>query len=199
MKSETFQVVIKMDDLTVNDILNRREVGTIIPLLVTINSENIPVFFVKDYRKTIDIIGDNEIIALKNSIIGSNDCLLFLLMFKFADNFQTTYDIWFNYAEDLHKDFLNALKESTRMVVDFRDENNERVKSIEIENSVGKIVNEYINRASEKILYKGNKDENIINLEKIERYKLWTIEEINQMLDNIFESYDNIEQLWDDM
>ena len=199
MKSETFQVVIKMDDLTVNDILNRREVGTIIPLLVTINSENIPVFFVKDYRKTIDIIGDNEIIALKNSIIGSNDCLLFLLMFKFADNFQTTYDIWFNYAEDLHKDFLNALKESTRMVVDFRDENNQRVKSIEIENSVGKIVNEYINRASEKILYKGNKDENIINLEKIERYKLWTIEEINQMLDNIFESYDDIEQLWDDM
>ena len=188
-----------MEDLTVNDILNRREVGTIIPLLVTINSEYIPVFFVKDYRETINLIADNDIIALKNSIIGSNDCLLFLLMFKFADNFQTTYDVWFNYSEDLHKDFLNALKTSTRMVVDFRDENNERVKSIEIENSVGKVVNEYINRASEKILYKGNKDENIINLEKIERYKLWTTEEINEMLDNIFESYDDIEQLWDDM
>lgn len=188
-----------MNDITVNDILNDREVGTIIPLLVMVGGEDVPMFFVKDYKKTIEVIEENDIIALKNSIIGTDDCLLFLLIFKFANSFETTYDVWFNYGEEWHNDFLNILKGSKRMVIDFRDENNERVKTVEIENTVKEIVEDYITKCSENILYKSGKNNNIIKLEKVEKYKTWNIDDVNNMLDNMFDSYDSIEDLWDNV
>ncbi|MGL4655983.1 MAG: hypothetical protein ACRCWM_08870 [Sarcina sp.] len=188
-----------MNNLTVNDILNEREVGSIIPLLVEIEGEDVPIFFVKDYKEVLEPIKENDIIALKNSIIGTDECTLFLLMFKFAQSFETTYDVWFNYGELWHQEFLEVLKESDRLIIDFRDENNERLKSIEIENTVTSVTKEYIDRCMESITCKGVKDDNIISLVNKPRYETWDIESANDLLENMFESFESIEELWDDL
>ncbi|WP_297517419.1 hypothetical protein [uncultured Clostridium sp.] len=188
-----------MNDLTVNDILDEREVGSIVPLLVEIQGEDIPIFFVKDYKEVLDIIKENELIALKNSIIGTDDCILFLLMFKFAQSFETTYDVWFNYGELWHQEFLDTLKKSDRIIIDFRDENNERIKSIEMENTVSNVTQEYIDKCNESVVSKGLKDDNIISLVKRPRYETWDIEVATDLLENMFESYETIEDLWSDL
>lgn len=188
-----------MNNLTVNDILNEREVGTIIPLLVEIDKKEIPIFFVKDYKEVLEPIEENDIIALKNSIIGNEECILFLLIFKFAQNFETTYDVWFNYGELWHQEFLEVLKESDRLIIDFRDENNERLKSIEIENTVTDVTKEYIEKCMESVICKGNTDENIISLVSKPKFKTWTTDMANDLLDNMFESFESIEELWNDL
>lgn len=188
-----------MSNLTVNDILNEREVGTIMPLLVEVNEKEVPIFFVKDYKEVLDPIKENDIIALKNSVIGNEECILFLLIFKFAQNFETTYDVWFNYGELWHQEFLETLKHADKLIIDFRDENNERLKSIEIENTVTEVTNEYINKCMESITCKGMKDDNIISLVNKPRYETWTMEMANDLLDNMFESFESIEELWNDL
>lgn len=188
-----------MDNLTVNDILNQREVGTIMPLLVAMENEDVPIFFVKDYEEVLAPIEDNDIIALKNSIIGTDDCLLFLLIFKFADSFETTYDVWFNYGEVWHNEFLEKLKESKRIIVDFRNENNERIKSIEIENTVATVSKEYIDKCNDIVVKKGKTDENVISLVQKHKYETWNIDVVDDFLENMFESYESIEELWDDL
>lgn len=188
-----------MNNMTVNDILEQREVGTIMPLLVGVENNEIPIFFIKDYKDTLSEIEENDVIALKNSIIGTDDCLLFLLIFKFADSFETTYDVWFNYGELWHNEFLNNLKDSKKVIIDFRDENNERVKSIEIENTVGQVTSEYIDRCNHMVVRKGERDDNIINLVQKHKYETWDMEVVNDFLENMFESYESIEALWHDL
>ena len=188
-----------MNNLTVNDILNEREVGSIIPLLVEIEGKDIPIFFVKDYKEVLEPINENEIIALKNSIIGTDDCILFLLMFKFAQSFETTYDVWFNYGELWHQEFLETLKHADRIIIDFRDENNERMKSVEMENTVSDVTQEYIEKCMEDVTRKGMKDENIISLVRKPRYETWSIDTANELLENMFEEYESIEELWDNL
>ncbi|MGL4991220.1 MAG: hypothetical protein ACRC57_08715 [Sarcina sp.] len=188
-----------MNNLTVNDILNQREVGTIIPLLVEMDNEDIPIFFIKDYANILEIVEDTDMIALKNSIIGTDECLMFLLIFKFADNFETTYDVWFNYGELWHNEFLNRLKDSQRIIIDFRDENNERVKSIEIKNTVANITKEYIDRCNDVIVEKGSSSNNIINLVQKHKYETWSMDVIDDFLESMFDSYESIEELWNDL
>ncbi|MGL4453348.1 MAG: hypothetical protein ACRCTZ_19470 [Sarcina sp.] len=188
-----------MSNLTVNDILNEREVGSIIPLLVEVDGKDVPIFFVKDYKEVLEPIKENDIIALKNSIIGNDECTLFLLIFKFAQSFETTYDAWFNYGELWHQEFLETLKESDRLIIDFRDENNERLKSIEIENTVTEVTKEYIGKCMENVVCKGIKNDNIISLVNKHKYQTWTMDMANDLLDNMFESFESIEELWNDL
>ena len=188
-----------MSNLTVNDILNEREVGTITPLLIGVEGCEIPIFFVKDYKEVLDGINENNSISIKNSIVGNDECILFLLIFKFAQDFKSTYDIWFNYGEPWHKEFLDVLKDTTRIIVDFRDENNKRFKSIEIENRVANVTGEYVEKCVENIICKGNKEDNIISLVNKPKYKTWNMEIANDLLDNMFESFESIEDLWNDL
>ncbi|MGL4760304.1 MAG: hypothetical protein ACRCWG_02500 [Sarcina sp.] len=188
-----------MNNLTVNDILNETEVGSIIPLLVEVEGKDVPIFFVKDYKVVLEDIKGNDVIALKNSIIGTDDCLLFLLMFKFAQSFETTYDVWFNYGELWHQEFLETLKTADKIIIDFRDENNERIKSIEIESTVASIAKEYIEKCTKETVCKGIKDENIISLIRKPKYETWNIDVANELLENMFEEYESIEELWDSL
>ncbi|MGL4741531.1 MAG: hypothetical protein ACRC41_12115 [Sarcina sp.] len=188
-----------MNSLTVNDILSEREVGTILPLLVDVKGTDVPIFFVKDHRNILEYIENTEMIALKNSIIGTDECLLFLLIFKFDNNFETTYDVWFNYGEAWHQEFLDSLKESNRIIIDFRDENNELIKSIEIENTVNEVCKEYIERCNANVIAKGDKIDNLIKLSTKKKYQTWNIEIVNDLLENMFDFYGSIEELWNDV
>lgn len=188
-----------MNDLTVNDILNEREVGSVIPLLVELEGEEVPIFFVKDYHDVLEKIEETDMMALKNSILGTDECILFLIMFKFAESYDTTYDLWFNYGELWHNEFLHKLKDSSRIIIDFRDEDNERIKSIEIENTLGETCEEYIAKCSETVVQKGKTEDNIITLESKKRFELWNIDIANDFLDNMFEVYESIEELWNEL
>ena len=185
-----------MKDLIVNDILNEREIGSIIPLLVELEGEDVPIFFVKDYSNVLEDLKETDVMALKNAILGTDNCILFLIMFKFADSFETTYDVWFNYGEIWHSEFLNKLRTASRMIIDFRNEDNERVKSIEIENTVSPICIEYIDKCNETIITKGIKEDNIISLIKKKRFEIWDLDIANEFLDDMFEEYESIEELW---
>ncbi|MGL5820041.1 MAG: hypothetical protein ACRCYE_00145 [Sarcina sp.] len=188
-----------MNSSTINDILNEREVGTILPLLVDIQGTKVPTFFVKDYRNILEYIENTEMVALKNSIIGTEDCLLFLLIFKFDNKFETTYDVWFNYGEVWYQEFLACLKDANRIIIEFRDEKDEHIKSIEMKNTVNEVCAEYIERCNENIIFKGEKINNLIELSVKKKYQTWDIEIANDLLEYMFDLYGSIEELWNDV
>src|SRR5699024_6809493 len=98
-----------MAALTVDDILKESEVGTLIPLIVEINDKVVPIIFVKDYLEALKDIGDNVLVALKSSIISNKKLDLLLIMIRFDEREENTYDLWLNYGFNWHFDFLNGL------------------------------------------------------------------------------------------
>lgn len=196
------QKIVGSDDLsnfTVNDLLEKREIGTTLPLVVNVNDSDVPIFFIKDQKETIENINEEELVAMKSSILGDNRCFLLLILFKFNNDFSTAYDVWFNYAYDWHKDFLKVLNYSEKIIIDFRNEDNERVKTIEIKNEIKNTLSEYINKSEEFTIIKESSDDKVIHVLSDKRYKLWKDEDADKITDAIFDSYDSIEDLWNNM
>ena len=68
-----------------------------------------------------------------------------------------------------------------------------------MENTVSNVTQEYIDKCNESVVSKGRKDDNIISLVKRPRYETWDIEVATDLLENMFESYETIEDLWSDL
>lgn len=187
-----------MSNLTVNDILNEREVGSVIPLLVEVDSEEVPIIFIKECAEYIKDIKDNVVVGVKNSIIGDKKAEVFLLMLRFGGD-ECMYDIWFNYGFPWHADFLNKLIISNRILIDFRNENNERIKTIQIENTIGDSLEEYIDNCNEELLVKGLSKDNVISVDRKKKYECWKDEDIYYLMDEVFNDYETIEDLWNNL
>lgn len=185
-----------MSNFTVNSLLEKREVGTVLPLIVKVDNRDIPIFFIKDYRETLENIKEEELVAMKSSILGDNKCFLLLMLFKFNDDFDTTYDTWFNFGYQWHKEFLEILKDSENIIIDFRDEENERVKTIEVKNEIKETLEEYIKKSEETSILKESTEDKVIYISAEKRHRIWKEEDVDKMIDAIFESYDSIEELW---
>lgn len=188
-----------LNNYTVNDLLEKREVGTVLPLVVEVNEEALPIFFIKDYKETIQHIKEDELVAMKSSIIGDGKCFLLLILFKFNNDFETTYDLWFNYSYEWHNDFLNTLNKEERIIIDFRDENNERVKTIEVKNKIQDTLSEYIEKAEEETIEKEFSEEKVVYLTRTKRYKTWKDKEADEIMETIFQRYESIEELWENV
>lgn len=188
-----------MNNYTVNDLLEKREVGTVLPLVVEVNDEVLPIFFIKDYKDTIKNIREDELVAMKSSIVGDGKCFLLLILFQFNNDFETTYDLWFNYSYEWHNDFLNVLNKEERMIIDFRDENNERVKTIEVKNKIKDTLDEYMKKAEEETIEKESSEEKIVYLSRKKRYETWKEEDADKIMETIFDSHESIEELWENI
>ncbi|WP_207643341.1 hypothetical protein [Clostridium massiliamazoniense] len=188
-----------LNNYTVNDLLEKREVGTVLPLIVEVNDEILPIFFIKDYKDTIKDIREDKLVAMKSSIVGDGKCFLLLILFQFNNDFETTYDLWFNYSYEWHNDFLNVLNKEERMIIDFRDENNERVKTIEVKNKIKDTLDEYMKKAEEETIEKEFSEEKIVYLSRKKRYETWKEDDADKIMETIFDSHESIEELWENI
>lgn len=188
-----------MTGLTVNDILKESEVGTLIPLLVEVDDKNVPIIFVKDYLDCLCHIGDNVLVGLKSSIISNKKLDLFLMMIRFDDKEENTYDLWLNYGFDWHFEFLNNLIKSERILIDFRDEYNNRIKTIEVENTIKSDLINYKNQCEMFILVKEGKEDNLIKINKVKRYENWNNDEALSLIDEVLDGYESIEDMWENL
>lgn len=188
---------------TVDDILTEREIGSIVPLVVEIEKEQdieeIPIMFVKDYKQTLDTFKDDESISIKGSIIEKNNVALMLIMIMFGKSYETTYDVWFDYGFVMHKEFIDKSLKESRIILDFRDEENNRIKTIEIENTLKKQMEDYIEKSSESIMIKEPINEKVIGLVKKSKFQIWNDELVFNLMDDVFDEYESIEELWDSM
>lgn len=185
--------------LTVDDILKESEVGTLIPLLVEVDDRVVPIIFVKDYLYALEDIGDNVLVALKSSIISNKKLDLFLIMIRFDNNEENTYDLWLNYGFNWHFEFLNNLINSDNILIDFRDEDNNRVKTIEVENTIIEDLKKYKESCEECVLMKEGKEDNIIRVNKIRKCEAWNNEDALELIDEVLEDYDSIEDMWENL
>lgn len=188
-----------MSQFTVNDILADKPVGSIIPLVVSLEDKGIPIIFIKDYESEIIKIDDDCIVGVKSSTIGNNRVNLYLLILKFGDDYEHIYDLWFNYGFEGHKEFLKLLYTEERIIIDFRDENNERIKTLQIDNTITPHLESYINDSEELIVVKEGKENNIITLGKVEKHTTWKENDVFTLMDKIFVDYPSIEDLWNNL
>lgn len=188
-----------MSNFTVNDLLEEREVGTVLPLNVEVGNEIIPIFFVKDYKDTLEEINEEELVSMKNSILSDDKCFLLVMLFKFNNDFNTTYDLWLNYGYKWHSEFIEGLLNSNRIIIDFRDENNGRIKTIEVNNEIKETLKDYVKKSEEVSIFEENREETVIYLGSKKRYEIWDEEDADTLIDAIFERYDSIEELWNNI
>lgn len=188
-----------MSKFTVNDILADKPVGSIIPLVVSLEDKDIPIIFIKDYESEIIKIDDNCMVGVKSTTIGNKKVNLYLLILKFGDNYEHIYDLWFNYGFEGHKEFLKLLYTEDRIIIDFRDENNERIKTLQIDNTIIPHLESYINHSEELIVVKERRESNIITLGKVEKHTTWKENDVFRLMDKVFEDYSSIEDLWDNL
>ncbi|SHI36017.1 hypothetical protein SAMN02745163_00087 [Clostridium cavendishii DSM 21758] len=185
-----------MAEFTVNDILQNVDVGCVIPLIVEVKDEELPIIFIKDYESNLHNIEDECIVGIKSSNIENKDIMLYLLMLKFGEDYEAIYDIWFNYGLEGHREFLNTIKYKDRILIDFRSEDNERIKTIEIQNTIKGDLQKYIDNSEDEIIAKEGKVSNVITLGKIKKYKSWDENKMNDLIDKVCGDYDSIEDLW---
>ena len=188
-----------MAALTVDDILKESEVGTLIPLIVEVNDKVVPIIFVKDYLEALKDIGDNVLVALKSSIISNKKLDLLLIMIRFDENEENTYDLWLNYGFNWHFDFLNGLINLDKILIDFRDEENNRIKTIEVCNTIKKDLEKYKEACEESVLIKEGKEENIIKVVKRKKYESWNNEDALDLIDEVLEDYSSIQDMWENL
>ena len=181
---------------TVNDIIEQRPCPSITPVVVEIKGKYVPVIIIKDYKEKLMKVKEDELVGLKSSSMGNKNASLFLIVLKFGDDFENTYDVWFDYVFELHRNFLSLLQKENRIIVDFRNEENERYITLELENTIKEHIDYYNDLAEEEILVKNEKVENLINLEKVKRYTNWSEKESFEIMEKIFEDYPTIEELW---
>ena len=72
---------------------------------------------------------------------------------------ENTYDLWLNYGFNWHFDFLNGLINLDKILIDFRDEDNNRIKTIEVCNTIKKDLEKYKESCEDSILIKEGKEE----------------------------------------
>lgn len=185
-----------MSDVTVNDILEDIPVGSVIPLVVAVDEKDIPIIFIKDYEEEIHKIDDECMVGVKSTTIGNKQVNLYLLVFKFGEDFEHIYDMWFNYSFQGHKEFLKLLYEEDRIIVDFRNEENERIKTIQVDNTIREHIESYINESKELVVVKESTADNVITLGKVEKYKTWNENSMLKLIDKIFDDYPSVEDLW---
>lgn len=188
-----------MAALTVDDILKESEVGTLIPLLVEVDDKVVPIIFVKDYLEALNEIGDSVLVALKSSIISNSKLDILLVMVRFDNHEENTYDLWLNYGFNWHFEFLNNLINSDKILIDFRDEENNRIKTIEVENTIKKDLVKYKKSCEESILVKEGKEDNVIRVNKVKKYESWRNEDALELIDEVLDDYDDIEDMWDNL
>lgn len=188
-----------MAGLTVDDILKESEVGTLIPLLVEVDDKNVPIIFVKDYLDALCDIGDNVLVGLKSSIISNKKMDIFLMMIRFDNKEENTYDLWLNYGFNWHFEFLNNLINSERILIDFRDEYNNRIKTIEVENTIKSDLIKYRDECESIVLVKDGKEDNVIMINKIKKYKNWNNDEALDLMDEVLSDYDSLEDMWENL
>ena len=181
---------------TVNDVIKERPCPSITPVVVEVKGNQVPVIIIKDYKQKLSEVKEDELVGLKSSSMGNKKASLFLMILKFGDNFENTYDVWFDYVFELHRNFLSLLQKQDRIIIDFRDEENERYITLELENTIKEHITYYIDLSEEEVLVKQEKIENIISLNKIKRYTIWSEKESFEIMDKIFEDYPTIEELW---
>lgn len=188
-----------MAALTVDDILKESEVGTLIPLIVEVNDKIVPIIFVKDYLEALKDIGDNVLVALKSSIISNKKLDLLLIMIRFDEREENTYDLWLNYGFNWHFDFLNGLINLEKILIDFRDEDNNRIKTIEVCNTIKKDLEKYKESCEDSILIKEGKEENIIKVVKRKKYESWNNEDALDLIDEVLDDYSSIQDMWENL
>lgn len=185
-----------MAALTVNDILKNSEVGTLIPLVVELENKAVPIIFVKDYFEVLKDIEDNVLVGLKSSIISNNKLELLLIMLRFDEKIENTYDLWLNYGFNWHLEFLNELIKQDTILIDFRDEENNRVKTIYIINTIKEDIKEYKESCEKSSLIKESREDNIINVVKKKKYETWSNEEAIALINKVLDDFDSVEEMW---
>ncbi|GFP76889.1 hypothetical protein [Clostridium fungisolvens] len=188
-----------MGDLTVNDIIADRPCGSITPLVVGLEDALYPIIIIKEMKEDLLSIGVDTPMGVKSTSIGDKKANVYAIILKFGEDFENIYDIWFNYGDENHQDFLKLLRDQHRIVIDFRDENNERYLTLEFENTVREHIDDYIEKCSEKMLVRSEKDNNVIKLNSLEKYNIWNDDDIENLMDKIFTDYPSIEELWEDL
>lgn len=181
---------------TVNDVLNERPCGSATPLVIEVENKLLPIIIVKEYEEDIQWITDNIAVGLKSTCIGNSNVDIYLMVLKFGEGYSNIYDLWFNYGYENHREFLSLILNEKRIVIDFRNENNERVNTIEIDNTINEHILDYFRKSTEKKVVKGDKEGNVISINTISKYKAWSEEEVFELMDKVFADYPSIEELW---
>lgn len=186
-----------MSNITVNDVLDQTPPGAAIPLVVSLNEVDVPFIFIKDYKELLEGINDEVDVRIKTAYIENNKVTLLLILLKIGDMEESIYDMWFEFGNKMQREFLQKLLEQQEIVLDVRDENNDRLCCLSISNELILPIEEYIHKVEEKILVRGERSGNIISLENIEKYNSWNEDDVGNLLETIFMDYDSLEELWD--
>lgn len=186
-----------MSNITVNDVLDQTLPGAAVPLVVGINGEDIPFIFIKEYKELLEDINDEVDIRIKTAYIENKKVVMLLILLKIGDNEDNIYDLWFEYGNKIQRQFLQKLSKEQEIVLDIRAEDNERICCLSINNELALPIEEYIDKVEKKKLSKGMKNGNVIFLEDKEKYTLWNNDDVNYLLETVFNDYENLEELWD--
>lgn len=188
-----------MAEYTVNDIISKRPCGSITPLVIGIKDDLFPIVVIKEYREDLVNIKSDHYVGVKSTSVGNEKVNLYLLILKFGEGFNNFYDIWFNYGYDNHREFLNLLKEHDRIIIDFRDENNEKFITLQLENTIKDHIDSYISQCNDIKIVKGEIVDNVIQLDKLEKYTTWNDDDVYDLMDKIADDYPTCEELWTDL
>lgn len=105
--------------------------------------------------------------------------------------------MWFDYGNKVQRDFLQKLLHEEEIVLDVRDETNERLCCLSINNELILPIEEYVHRVNKIKLVKGETDGNVIFLQNVEKYNYWNEDDVADLLENVFMDYEDLEELWD--
>lgn len=130
-----------------------------------------PCFFVKEKKKTIDLIGDSPDIQTFNINEDINNVLISALFFKFRDIKTDVYELIINSKGELSKEFIDIMISSNKFIMALFNENMEE-NIIEIDNKL-------------KDTFKEIK-------EKSETYNNWSNDEFFEAKDIFFKKHPNI-------
>ena len=186
-----------MSNITVNDVLDQTPPGAAVPLVVNFNGKDVPFIFIKDYGDILENISQEVDIRIKTAYIENKKVTMLLILIKIGDVEESIYDMWFDYGNKIQREFLEKLLGEQEIVLDVRDENNERLCCLSINNELILPIEEYIHKVNKTQLVRGETKENIIFLENIEKYNYWSEEDVGDLLESVFSDYENLEELWD--
>lgn len=186
-----------MNNITVNDVLDQTPPGAAVPLVVNFNGKDVPFIFIKDYKDLLDYISQEVDIRIKTAYIENKKVTILLILIKIGEVEESIYDMWFDYGNKVQRDFLQKLLHEEEIVLDVRDETNERLCCLSINNELVLPIEEYVHRVNKIKLAKGETDGNVIFLQNVEKYNYWNEDDVADLLENVFMDYEDLEELWD--
>lgn len=144
-----------MKILTINEEIDRikRLPAGVMTLILRDIEENVKevVFYVREDKKYIKKQGYNPVFQIRNLIIDTDITSAFLIMVKINNDSDLLYDSWINYSSPINGiSICKTLCEQSYLKFIFLDEFGQEAKIIEVENSLKKEIETYIDKANQK-------------------------------------------------